>query len=295
MASSRTNAMGARATRVEIARPRARRLARVPKHRGRRQRRENFCSFESRAKASNDEANEWYATRFVSSDGGELIRELKRIARCSARSFTFDGKNARERDVFDALISKTRNASGNFAIVVAERRRTTPMNVDDGDADDDDDDDDDDAIIGCADATRVRSYGKGSTNDASVASVPRALGLLESSSFVYVSGMCVAPEQRRKGVARALLASVERLCARMSPRPSAMALHVESDNVAARALYSRAGFVEIRERAKEDAVGRLGDAFARAARVGLRDKATKILMVKRVRSDDASEDDDDDG
>src|SRR5919199_3638611 len=58
--------------------------------------------------------------------------------------------------------------------------------------------------------------------------------------WLYVDGLATAPDQRRRGVATALLAHAERL-ALASGRP-AIALDTPETNAAALALYERVGF-----------------------------------------------------
>jgi ribosomal protein S18 acetylase RimI-like enzyme len=81
---------------------------------------------------------------------------------------------------------------------------------------------------------------------------PRALWLYRSSgrmapepspSSLYIDSLATATEQRRRGVARALLAEAESLAHRQGLR--ALALDTWQDNRAARALYLGAGFEEV--------------------------------------------------
>lgn len=80
-------------------------------------------------------------------------------------------------------------------------------------------------------------------------------GLIDEAGFILarvaadeaeILTLAVAPEARRKGVARALLtAVVETLGARGAKR---LYLEVAADNAAARALYESAGFSEVGRR-----------------------------------------------
>jgi len=60
------------------------------------------------------------------------------------------------------------------------------------------------------------------------------------AKLAYLSSLSVAPELRRKGVARQLLAEAESTAGRWGCR--SVALHVDCDDVGAQALYQRAGY-----------------------------------------------------
>ena len=70
-------------------------------------------------------------------------------------------------------------------------------------------------------------------------------------------------------------------CARkMTPTPAAMALHVDSDNEGAIALYEGCGYVRVVEREVDDAFGRMSRAFGSLVGGG----AKKLLMHKWIKA-----------
>jgi ribosomal-protein-alanine N-acetyltransferase len=72
------------------------------------------------------------------------------------------------------------------------------------------------------------------------------LGIAEEGAahLAEITAIAVAPEARRSGVARALLAAVVR-AARSEPGLTEIRLLVAEGNSAARALFAQAGFVEV--------------------------------------------------
>jgi len=67
-------------------------------------------------------------------------------------------------------------------------------------------------------------------------------GKLEEDQSYYICGMAVDPEYRGKGIGSALLAEAERFCRSLGFRK--LSLIVFEQNVRAKQLYERAGYVE---------------------------------------------------
>ena len=68
--------------------------------------------------------------------------------------------------------------------------------------------------------------------------------VLEEDHSYYICGMAVDPEHRRKGIGTALMAEAERACRELGFRK--LSLIVFEQNVEARRLYERSGYIEVR-------------------------------------------------
>ena len=201
--------------------------------------------------------------RQVSGEGEELVRKLRRCAEVTSESFGRSRSDAPA--VLDALVRKVRHSGSSFALVEA-------FEVDG------------EVVCGCADVTTLPASGSRASREPLVARVPQALGLTESGAFAYVSGMCVLPSYRKRGVGRTLLEACEACARRMTPTPSAVALHVESDNEGAIALYESCGYVRVIEREVDDAFGRMSRALGGLVGGG----GKKRILMTRALPDDGS-------
>ena len=201
--------------------------------------------------------------RQVSGEGEELVRRLRRCAEVTSESFGRSRSDAPA--VLDALVRKVRHSGPSFALVEAVEGDT-------------------EVVCGCADVTTLPASGSRASREPLVARVPQALGLTESGAFAYVSGMCVLPSYRKRGAGRALLEACEACARRMTPRPSAVALHVESDNEGAIALYESCGYVRVIEREVDDAFGRMSRALGGLVGGGGK---KRILMTRDLPHDEA--------
>lgn len=202
--------------------------------------------------------------RQVAGEGDELVRKLKTCASVTAASFGPGRSDA--VSVLDGLVRKIKYSGEAFVLLEA--------------VEEDEEGGGDGACLGCADVTALPAFGPRASKEALVARVPMALGLTEQSNFAYVSGMCVDPGHRRRGVGVKLLEACESYARRMTPTPAVIALHVDGDNEAAIALYEGCGYVRVVEREVDDAFGRMSRAFGSLVGGG----AKKLLMHKWIKA-----------
>jgi len=209
--------------------------------------------------------------RQVAGEGEALVDKLRACAKVTSESFGAEKSSA--VSVLDGLVRKIKYSGDAFVLLEA---------YDDGDGEDADAD----AIrlCGCADVTALPAFGPRASKEALVARVPIALGLTEQSNFAYLSGMCVSERYRRRGVGMKLLEACETCARKMTPTPAAMALHVDSDNEGAIALYEGCGYVRVVEREVDDAFGRMSRALGGLVGGGRK----KILMSKWLGSRESS-------
>ncbi|ABO94344.1 predicted protein [Ostreococcus lucimarinus CCE9901] len=202
--------------------------------------------------------------RQVAGEGAALVDRLRACAEVTAESFGADESSA--VSVLDGLVRKVRYSGDAFALLEA---------YDDGASDGEEE-----RLCGCADVTALPAFGPRASKETLVARVPIALGLTEQSNYAYLSGMCVRESHRRRGVGVKLLEACETCARKMTPTPAAMALHVDSDNEGAIALYEGCGYARVIEREVDDAFGRMSRALG--GLVG--GKKKKILMSKWLSS-----------
>ncbi|KAG2430765.1 hypothetical protein HYH02_013604 [Chlamydomonas schloesseri] len=124
-------------------------------------------------------------------------------------------------------------------------------------------------VVGCC----------GLTFDAAPPDVVEATGAPEGCEYALLTGLAVAPSQRRRGVASALLAVAEQEARRVPSSgrrrpPALLALLVSKLNMAGRRLYERNGYEEA-----EDWVDARWEQDAEKGRIG---KPRRLLLFRRI-------------
>ena len=103
-------------------------------------------------------------------------------------------------------------------------------------------------IVGACDLTLLPAFGPKASRESRVKKGVKLLKLSNESTFLYLTGMTTRSENRRMGVAKALLEECDIIAERMqNSRPKCICLHVEKKNTSAIRLYESCGYRTISE------------------------------------------------